>query len=269
MSFYLILFNFWIFVGSGFLAFFAISYCFGRGVHGWIIIPYYFRTNHPYIYIYLLEFCLEFWGGWLIWIWGVEMAPFHTLFFSFFFFLAFFYYGPYRRWWLTGGIYSLLWNPWYLTHSLTKGSLGLNSNPVRKWFVCAGWKYLAGPWVQWDGLELPTACQGPVFDWCRASKAFFFPNKKSFAHSQLMSSVRFVLSSCVACVLSSCVAFVLSSCVVACSFHHRHSKKGHHLFRYFCICFMDPAANAYYIIPIFVGEQARSLARPPPLFFFH
>jgi hypothetical protein len=40
-------------LGSGFLAFFAISYCFGRGVHGWIIIPYYFRTNHPYIYIYI------------------------------------------------------------------------------------------------------------------------------------------------------------------------------------------------------------------------
>jgi len=37
--------------------------------------------------------------------------------------------------------------------------------------------------------------------------------------------------------------------------------KGHHLFLYFCICFMDPAAKC--IFP-FVGEQAR----PPPLSFF-
>lgn len=77
--------------------------------------------------------------------------------------------------------------------------------------VCAGWKYLAGRWVQWDGLELPTACQGPVFDWCRASKAFFFSNKKSFAHSQLMSSVRFgfVLLRRVCFVLLRRLCFVL------------------------------------------------------------
>ncbi len=258
-------------MGSGFLAFFAISYCFGRGVHGWIIIPYYFRTNHPYIYIYISFRVLFGILGWMI---DLDLGCWNGSFPHTFLFFSFFW--PFSIMVPIGGDGSLVVFIAYsgthgtsLTHSLTKGSLGLNSNPVRKWFVCAGWKYLAGPWVQWDGLELPTACQGPVFDWCRASKAFFFPNKKSFAHSQLMSSVRFVLSSCVACVLSSCVAFVLSSCVVACSFHHRHSKKGHHLFRYFCICFMDPAANAYYIIPIFVGEQARSLARPPPLFFFH